>query len=197
MYAEYLSPIIINSQNKLKKKLIFSGARPQLHFEKLKTQLNRYPTIEDLLFLNFNFEIKDIINRTNKVNGHHNNNHHHRHQRQLNQHKSNQLQQQQQQQQQFHNINENINNNNNSNSIDINNNNNKIEQTISLNKSKDLVIVPLDTIASLKNFENTLANTNYLYRILPHARRLLTCYLFMQTNYHGNLSFFWLYFWNY
>ena len=56
-FAEYLSPVIINAQQKLLRQLELSGNQTQPHFERLKAELGKYPRIEDLFFLNFKSEI--------------------------------------------------------------------------------------------------------------------------------------------
>jgi len=57
-YAEQLSPILIHAQKRLIKQTTrnnFNNVQP--HFEKLKAELGRYPTIEDLYFFNLKVEI--------------------------------------------------------------------------------------------------------------------------------------------
>ena len=54
-YAEALSPLVINSQHQLYRQLEDRGAVHQVHFEKLKNNLGRYPSMEDLIKNNFNF----------------------------------------------------------------------------------------------------------------------------------------------
>ena len=56
-FAEYLSPVIINAQQKLLRQLELSGNQTQPHFERLQAELGKYPRIEDLFFLNFKSEI--------------------------------------------------------------------------------------------------------------------------------------------
>jgi hypothetical protein len=57
-YAEELSPVIVYSQNKLLEQLSqFGGLKSQVHFERLKAELGRYPRVEDLFFISFKIEI--------------------------------------------------------------------------------------------------------------------------------------------
>ena len=57
-YAEQLSPVIIHAQKRLiKQSTRLSAKNVQSHFEKLKSELGRYPTIEDLYFFNLKVEI--------------------------------------------------------------------------------------------------------------------------------------------
>jgi hypothetical protein len=53
-----LSPLIIYAQNKLISRVNEKGGIiSQLHFERLKAELGRYPRVEDLFFINFKIEI--------------------------------------------------------------------------------------------------------------------------------------------
>ncbi len=62
-----MSPVVINAQNKLNKKLESNGNIIQPHFERLKAELGKYPNIEDLFFLQLKVEI-DSIRFTNTEN---------------------------------------------------------------------------------------------------------------------------------
>ncbi len=61
-----MSPIIIYSQNKLLNQVSqFGGLKSQVHFERLKAELGRYPRVEDLFFINFKIEVDP--SKVNKI----------------------------------------------------------------------------------------------------------------------------------
>ena len=64
-YAEQLSPVLIHAQKRLiKQSARYEPHSVQPHFEKLKAELGRYPTIEDLYFFNLKVEIDpDKLNK--------------------------------------------------------------------------------------------------------------------------------------
>ena len=105
------------------KDLVHYGSVSQPHFEKIKSQLGKYPNMDDILIRNFIFEItpaKDLSKTQNN------------------------------------------------------------------NKSLQLVTVPIDFEENSRTLTEAMNNSLYVNRSVLHSRRLLSMYLFSQTNHHGN-----------
>lgn len=109
------------------KALVHYGSVSQPHFDKIKSQLGKYPNMNDILIRNLIFEISPVKDLSNSEN---------------------------------------------------------------INRSLQLVTVPIDFKESARTLNEAMNGSLYVYRSVLHSRRLLSMYLFSQTNHHGKYFFF-------